>query len=143
MCRHELLDEEHAVKINCGQPEAGVRKLESTIRVQQASDVLIMATVQDQENEHHRRLDHDSRGIKKHQKQVVQKPEEHYQSANSSVHYDHGHSPGPGEEHHIGLDHDLVGTKAVTVAMALGDPRGAAEVQARKILPCHHRPACH
>ena len=53
MRRHELLDEEHAVKINCGQPEAGVRKLESTIRVQQASDVLIMATVQDQENEHH------------------------------------------------------------------------------------------
>ena len=52
MCRHELLDEEHAVKINCGQPEAGVRKLESTIRVQQASDVLIVATVQDQENKH-------------------------------------------------------------------------------------------
>ena len=42
MYHHELLDEEHAVKIGCGQPEAGVRKLESTIRVQQASDVLIM-----------------------------------------------------------------------------------------------------
>ena len=53
MCRHELLDEEHAVKINCGLPEAGVRRFESTTWVQQASDVLIMATVQEPEDEHH------------------------------------------------------------------------------------------
>ena len=60
--------------------------------------------------------------MRKHQKQAVQKPENIIRVQTSSGHYDHSHSPGPGEEHHIRLDHGLVGTKAVTVAMALGTP---------------------
>ena len=43
---------EHAVKIDCVPAKQVVRKPENTIIVQQALNFLIMATVQDQENEH-------------------------------------------------------------------------------------------
>ena len=44
------------MKIGCGQPEADVRRPEDSGIVQQAVNVLIMAAVQDQEQEHHRGL---------------------------------------------------------------------------------------
>ena len=42
------------MKIDCVPAESGVRKPENTIIVQAGMNVLIMATVQDQEEEHHR-----------------------------------------------------------------------------------------
>ena len=62
MCLHGLWHEKHAVKIDCVPSEAKVRKPESTSRVQQALGILIMATAQDQEKEHHMVLTTVSRG---------------------------------------------------------------------------------